>query len=63
LKETGVSAGDALIIGDSSVDVLTGRNAGLVTCGVTYGFAPHTFKEVEPDVVVDTPLELRELFQ
>ncbi|HXU14204.1 MAG TPA: HAD-IA family hydrolase [Terriglobales bacterium] len=63
LNETGVSAAAAVMVGDSSIDVLTGRNAGLATCGVTYGFAPHTFGEVEPDVVVDTPQELRELFQ
>jgi phosphoglycolate phosphatase len=63
LNETGVSAVNALMVGDSSVDVLAGRNAGLATCGVTYGFAPHTFGEVQPDVVVDTPGELRELFQ
>ena len=58
LQETGVAADEALIIGDSSVDVLTGRNAGLWTCGVTYGFAPHTLEEVAPDVVVETPREL-----
>jgi phosphoglycolate phosphatase len=63
LKETGTPAGNAVMVGDSSIDVLTGRNAGLATCGVTYGFAPHTFAEVPPDVVVDTPEELRELFQ
>jgi phosphoglycolate phosphatase len=63
LKETGVAAGDALIVGDSSIDVLTGRNAGLATCGVTYGFAPHTFLAVQPDVSVDTPEELGELFR
>jgi phosphoglycolate phosphatase len=49
------------MIGDSSVDVLTGRNAGLWTCGVTYGFAPHTLEEVPPDVLVETPRELGEL--
>ncbi len=61
LQETGVAAGEALIIGDSSVDVLTGRNAGLWTCGVTYGFAPHTLEEVLPDVLVESPRELGEL--
>jgi phosphoglycolate phosphatase len=61
LHETGVSADQALMIGDSSIDVLTGRNAGLWTCGVTYGFAPHTLEDVTPDVVVETPPELREL--
>jgi phosphoglycolate phosphatase len=63
LQETGVAAEEALIIGDSSVDVLTGRNAGLWTCGVTYGFAPHTLEEVAPDVVVETPRELGELLR
>jgi phosphoglycolate phosphatase len=61
LHETGVGAAETLIIGDSSVDVLTGRNAGLWTCGVTYGFAPRSLEEVQPDVVVETPSELGEL--
>jgi phosphoglycolate phosphatase len=61
LQETSVSAAETLIIGDSSVDVLTGRNAGLWTCGVTYGFAPRSLEEVVPDVVVETPWELGEL--
>jgi phosphoglycolate phosphatase len=63
LQETGVAAAEALMIGDSSVDVLTGRNAGMWTCGVTYGFAPHTLREAPPDVLVETPLELGELLQ
>jgi phosphoglycolate phosphatase len=61
LQETGVAANEALMIGDSSIDVLTGRNAGLWTCGVTYGFAPHTLEEVPPDVLIDSPRELGEL--
>ncbi|HEY7352189.1 MAG TPA: HAD hydrolase-like protein [Terriglobales bacterium] len=62
LRETGTVPGNAMIIGDSSIDVLTGRNAGIATCGVTYGFAPHTLCEVPPDVVVDSPQELAMLF-
>src|ERR1700733_12030579 len=61
LEETGLMAEEALMIGDSSVDVLTGRNAGLWTCGVTYGFAPQSLEEVAPDVSVDRPLELGDL--
>jgi len=63
LEETSVQAAEALMIGDSSVDVLTGRNAGLWTCGVTYGFAPHTLEEVPPNVVIDRPRDLGELLQ
>jgi phosphoglycolate phosphatase len=62
LRETKTPPGQAIIIGDSAVDVLTGRNAGIATCGVTYGFAPHTLCEVPPDVVVDGPRQLGDLF-
>jgi phosphoglycolate phosphatase len=63
LQETGVAADEALMIGDSSIDVLTGRNAGLWTCGVTYGFAPHSLEEAPPDVLIETPRELEELLR
>ncbi len=63
LEETGVVAQEAIIIGDSSIDVLTGRNAALWTCGVMYGFAPQTLQEVMPDVLVESPGELEELFR
>ena len=63
LKETGCTAKETVIVGDSSNDVLTGRNAGLWTCGVTYGFAPQTLELTPPDVVVDSPVELAEAFR
>jgi phosphoglycolate phosphatase len=61
LHETGVAAAEALMIGDSSIDVHTGQNAGLWTCGVTYGFSPHSLNEVPPDVLIESPCELTEL--
>jgi phosphoglycolate phosphatase len=63
LRETETKRENAMIVGDSSIDVLTGRNARIATCGVTYGFAPHTLCEVAPDVTVESPRELGELFQ
>jgi len=62
LEQTRTRPEEALIVGDSSIDVITGRNAGVWTCGVTYGFAPHTLCEAPPDVVVDKPQELAKLF-
>jgi len=62
LEECGVRPEEAAIVGDSHVDVETGRNAGLRTVGVTYGFAPHTLQENPPDVLVDAPRELAEVF-
>ena len=49
------------MIGDSSVDVLTGRNAGVRTCGVTYGYASDTFKQTPPDFEIDRFSELETL--
>jgi phosphoglycolate phosphatase len=62
LQETGVPPEQALMIGDSSIDVLTGRNAGVWTCGVSYGFAPHTLDVVPPDVLIESPRDLGALF-
>ena len=41
------------MVGDSAVDVLTGRNASVKTCGVTYGYATETFKDAPPDFLID----------
>ena len=62
LEENGVRPEETAIIGDSHVDVETGINAGLWTIGVSYGFAPHTLEEQPPDVLVDKPEELAEVF-
>jgi phosphoglycolate phosphatase len=62
LAETGVDPEEAAIIGDSHVDIRTGVNAGIWTIGVNYGFAPHTLHQQPPDVLIDTPQELAEIF-
>ncbi|MBZ5680318.1 MAG: HAD-IA family hydrolase [Acidobacteriia bacterium] len=61
LEENGVKPEQTAIIGDSHVDVRTGRNAGLWTIGVTYGFAPHSLTSDQPDIFVDTARELAEV--
>jgi phosphoglycolate phosphatase len=62
LAEMGAAAERTVIVGDSHTDVETGRNAGLWTVGVTYGFAPQTLADASPDVQVDHPAELADLF-
>ncbi len=56
--ENGIKPEQTAIVGDSHVDIETGRNAGLWTIGVSYGFAPHSLEACPPDVLVDTPKEL-----
>ena len=61
LQESGAQPSETVIIGDSDIDVLTARNAGIYSVGVKYGFAPHTFVDAHPDVLVETPQELSEV--
>ena len=37
LERFGLNPEDAIVVGDTSFDIMMGRNAGTRTCGVTYG--------------------------
>lgn len=58
LQEAGLAADQAVMVGDSQVDILTAQNTGMWSVGVTYGFAPGSLEVVVPDVTVDKPPEL-----
>jgi phosphoglycolate phosphatase len=51
--EAKAEAHDTWMVGDSHVDIRTARNAGVLACGVTWGFQPETLSEVPPDLLVD----------
>ena len=53
----------ALLVGDMVVDIQTGKNAGIITCGVTYGFdGKEKLQAAKPDYLIDDILKLTELF-
>jgi phosphoglycolate phosphatase len=58
MVEAAVSSRQAVIVGDSAVDVRTGRAAGVATVGVSYGFDPDSFAADPPDIQLD---DLRDL--
>lgn len=58
IAEAGVAREKALMVGDSSVDVNTARNAGIQCCGVTYGFQPETLADPAPEILVDDMRQL-----
>ncbi|HYI93355.1 MAG TPA: HAD-IA family hydrolase [Bryobacteraceae bacterium] len=53
LRESGATKERTLMVGDSAVDVLTARNAGIPCCGVTYGFQPEGLETEPPDFLIE----------
>ena len=62
LGEAGARPEEAVIIGDSDIDILTARNSGIFSVGVSYGLAPHTLEAAPPDVLVDSAGEWAKVF-
>jgi phosphoglycolate phosphatase len=58
MEDLKVPARQTLMVGDSDTDILTGRNAGVLTCGVTYGFGADTLQKASPDLMIDDMREL-----
>jgi phosphoglycolate phosphatase len=58
LSDFGAGPREAMMVGDSEVDVQTARNAAVWACGVTYGLGSHQFAEFPPDVLIDSLTEL-----
>ena len=53
IAEAGVTPADTIMVGDSGVDIQTANNAGVRSCGVTYGFQPETLVLYPPSILVD----------
>ncbi|MBK4773463.1 phosphoglycolate phosphatase [Streptococcus rubneri] len=50
---------EACIIGDTKFDIIGGKNIGIHTIAVSWGFAPlDQLKEETPDIIIDSPLDL-----
>lgn len=56
-----VQPGETLMVGDSDIDVLTARNAGVRSVGCRFGLAPHSLESAEPDYLVDSANEWVEI--
>ena len=58
LEEAQVAAERAVMVGDSSVDIQTARNAGTKAVGCTWGFQPETLLTHPPDWTIETMDEI-----
>lgn len=58
LRDLNSAPQDAMMVGDSDVDVRTARNAGIWACGVTYGLGIEGLRANPPDLFLDSLAEL-----
>jgi phosphoglycolate phosphatase len=61
IREAGTSPGETVMIGDSSVDILTARRAGAWTIGCRFGLSSQTIESIPCDCLVDSPAEWAEV--
>jgi phosphoglycolate phosphatase-like HAD superfamily hydrolase len=61
-NELEIDSKDTMIVGDTELDILCGKNAGAITCGVTYGYRTRkSLKENNPDYLVNDFSEIKSL--
>ena len=57
-----ITKAETLVVGDMSYDILMGRNAGCMTCGVTYGNGTRKeLEDAEADYIIDDFAEIMTL--
>ena len=63
MKDLNCPAKEVLMIGDSAIDIETGKHAGVITCGVTYGLGdPISLYNSKPNYLIDNLSNLKSLF-
>ena len=58
LRELTAAPREAMIVGDSEVDVRTARSSGTWACGVSYGLGFEGMRAHPPDIMLDSLIEL-----
>lgn len=62
LEALNCSRDAAIMIGDTSTDILTGKNAGIATCAVLYGIGTRAeLDPCEPDFMIENITELKQI--
>lgn len=61
LSEFRVNAGDAMMVGDSEVDIQTARNASMIAAAVNFGFGIHDRAQHPADIYLDRMSDLLQI--
>lgn len=63
-KQLGKDPRDMYFVGDTAVDIQTGKASGMSTVGVSWGFRSiHELQGENPDLIINSPLELLQYVQ
>ena len=63
-EKLGATPEETLYIGDSEVDVATGKNAQMHTVGVTWGFrGKEVLEDAGAELIVDSPEEIMNMIE
>lgn len=61
-EKLNINKNNILMIGDTEMDVLCGKNAGSLTCAVTYGYRDEEYlRSLNPDFVINNLMMLEEI--
>ncbi len=53
---------EAIIVGDMDIDIVAGKKAGIITCGVTYGIGKkEDIIKAKPDFIIDDIIGLKSI--
>lgn len=59
MRDEGWKESETIMVGDTSHDIEAGKNAGILTCGVTHGASgAEILRPLKPDVLVDSLFDL-----
>lgn len=59
-----INKSKSIIVGDMAIDILTGKNARILTCWVTYGLGKiEDVKLLKPDYIIDDLIELKGIIE
>ena len=63
-KQIGIEPKEAIMVGDAPADILSGKNAGAITCAVRYTALPISELEKDnPDYFIDYPLQILDILK
>jgi phosphoglycolate phosphatase len=64
LRELGVPKEEAILVGDSNVDILTAKNAEMQSIGCLWGFRDYAeLSQAQADSIISDPLEVLEVLK